>query len=221
MERSRIVRWDLESGKELPVLEWQEGAITRMAFSPDGRKLALAIGDYTEERTGRLAIWQIESRKPERTLNLTSGREAIECLVFSPDGKYLAAGCSDRLDPKNTTILCWDTTPAWTLWKKLDAGRFTWITGLAFSADGKVLAASDAGVGPFWDRRAMIRLWNMEGYTTLQCNLIGHDANILALTFLPDGTLVSAGKDATVKHWVEAAKQVRMVTSVTRTIRNR
>jgi WD40 repeat protein len=86
--------WDLTSGK---LLRWttvvpQEDQIYCLAFSPDGRALALA---------GR-EIHLLELATGKERCRLKGHKSTIWSLAFSPDGRLLASGSAD------TTILLWD-----------------------------------------------------------------------------------------------------------------
>ncbi len=75
----------------------------------------------------------------------------------------------------------------------------SWINGLAFSPDGKILAS---GCGD-----NIIRLWDA---TTLRllASLRGHAGAVAAVAFAPDGkTLATGSEDGTVKLWSLAAGQ--------------
>ena len=72
-------------------------------------------------------------------------------------------------------------------------GHESYVQGLAFSPDGKILASSAV------DKK--IRLWNIPDGSDLK-TLEGHGEEIKGLAFSPDGKLLaSASDDTTVKLW--------------------
>ncbi|MCX7642377.1 MAG: WD40 repeat domain-containing protein [Armatimonadetes bacterium] len=66
-----------------------EGIQVALAFSPDGRFLAVGGLD------GRVYLWDTKSAKLLRTLNFTAPPGPVETLAFSPDGQFLAIGGRD------------------------------------------------------------------------------------------------------------------------------
>jgi len=68
-----------------------------LAFSPDGRVLAVDSGD------GGIALWDTSTLREIR--RLTGHPAMVSALAFAPDGKLLASGSAD------TSVLVWDTSP--------------------------------------------------------------------------------------------------------------
>jgi hypothetical protein len=98
--------FDLASGKEQESLRVALrgkpgptfGTTIGMAFSPDGRFLAVGHRDHT------LNILDLANGK--ETGRYPGHQSDTHCLSFSPDNKFLASGHSD------TTILVWDVSSA-------------------------------------------------------------------------------------------------------------
>jgi RNA polymerase sigma factor (sigma-70 family) len=90
-----LCRWDLATGGELPAVEGLSGASNGLAFSPDGRVLALGADNAVvllETMTGQVAA-RFEGH---------AGR--VRGLALSRDGRTLVSGSED------TTALVWDVT---------------------------------------------------------------------------------------------------------------
>jgi hypothetical protein len=73
--------------------------VETLAFSPDGRTLAVSLRDQGK-RSGRVLLWELSTR--EVRSEFRGHRGPIASLAFSPDGRTLATGGSD------TTVLVWD-----------------------------------------------------------------------------------------------------------------
>jgi WD40 repeat protein len=94
------------TGRLLARMKESLGGIgTALAFSPDGRLLAMTGIDAIhvwETRTGR-RVWRLPARGKIPNWN---GMWAAECLGFSPDGRALASGHADGV------VFLWDLAPA-------------------------------------------------------------------------------------------------------------
>jgi RNA polymerase sigma factor (sigma-70 family) len=112
--------------------------IETLAFSPDGRTLALWISN--DVGTVRL----LETATGKERLRFTGHGGRVGALSFSPDGRRLASGSED------TTILIWDTTG------RLQDGRLrpAQLSAKELEARWADLAADDAG-------RAGRALWTL------------------------------------------------------------
>jgi WD40 repeat protein/class 3 adenylate cyclase len=148
---------------------------TRVAFSPDGRTLAVAgINDVTlmNVRTG--------ARTP------LTGRAVIEAVAFSPDGGQLAVA------REGEPVELWDVRAPRSSPRRLSTLRS--MSVLAFDPSGKRLAAAGGG--------GTIVLVDPASGRQLPVPLVGHTASVEALAFAGDGrALASAGDDGTVIVW--------------------
>lgn len=66
--------------------------IQKLAWSPDGKKIALTGG--SPARMGEIQIWDVAAKKLELSKSLTF--DTLYGASWSPDGKYLAFGCGDN-----------------------------------------------------------------------------------------------------------------------------
>jgi WD40 repeat protein len=126
-----IALWDTVRGKRIGKIEAPKGGATTLAFSPDGRLLALVGNDQS------IVVWETASGQVRRRIQGEEADGNPAALAFSPDGRTLALGYPDR------AIRFWDVDTGRLL------GRLTGhqgrINSLAFSADGQTLfsASSD------------------------------------------------------------------------------
>ncbi len=85
---------DARTGAQLgETIPGHENGVWGVAYSPDGREVALTSADLIE-------VWDLATRKPVRSLRGHSG--FIYTVHYSPDGRYLASGGMD------TTVKLWD-----------------------------------------------------------------------------------------------------------------
>ncbi|MFO0881099.1 MAG: hypothetical protein U0840_27565 [Gemmataceae bacterium] len=78
--------WDLRTSKARPLVEGLKVAVKRVAFSPDGKRLATASNDKV------IRVWDTRTGKEVVAMKGTDHSMAI---AFSPDGKSLAVGNKD------------------------------------------------------------------------------------------------------------------------------
>ncbi len=96
---------EVHTGRRVTRIEAPQRQDGALAFSPDGRLLAVVRQDaleVCETATGKRLL-HLPARG--RLTNWT-GQHFAECLNFAPDGRTLATGHTDG------TILVWDVTPA-------------------------------------------------------------------------------------------------------------
>jgi eukaryotic-like serine/threonine-protein kinase len=145
------------------------GYVSAVTFSPDGKSLATAAGDWFQP--GQVIVWSFPAMQPVRVL--LGYRGGVTSVAYSPDGKSIATGSHDR------TVCIWRTenVPAVTF-----LGHRGFVSSVAFAPDGRTVASSS------WDNT--VRLWDVgNGYGgTRVLGAFGTGA-----AFLPDGRLVLNG----------------------------
>ena len=125
--------------------EGRKDMVEDVAFSPDGKTLALAsLG-------GSVQLWDVATGKLMESLNGHSG--AVLSLAFSPDGRTLASGGTDQ------TVRLWNVETRREL-MRLDSGHvaFGEVWTLAFSADARHLIAGGGNNVGFWSAAPVV--WN-------------------------------------------------------------
>jgi WD40 repeat protein len=139
-----------------------------LAFSTDGKTLAVA-GNH------QITLWDLDRQAVVARLDAA---DAVAAVAFAPDGRTLAASGYDR-------VVLWDLTSG-TRRATLPMGTFNIADRLAFSPDGRVLAAGDGG--------GKLILWEVAGGTRLAI-LSSGIGSINDLAFRADGRSVVVGGD--------------------------
>jgi len=219
----QVKLWDVAQQKELPFLTETFGMVGDLAFSPDGKALAVKASETSarllDVRTGKDAV-----------ILPSVYKDLLAALAFSPDGKTLAGGYADK------TVRLWDTATGEE--KAALRGQTNMVTALAFAPGGLELASgAQHGELRFWDLAAgTVRafsngtkeigalVYSPDGKTLFAAAsgadrsaeisvldaasgwrlfiLRGHTDAIRRLALSPDGrTLASASADGTVKLW--------------------
>jgi WD40 repeat protein len=131
--KGKIVLWDPEMKKELssftPV---NSGAVTALAFSPKGKKLAFWTAHFVTHDLipGELRLWDLD-RKPEQSSVLQEHLGSVSSLAFSPDGETVASGAGDQ------TVKLWDVETGRERATLL--GHTDRVIAAAFSPDGTLV----------------------------------------------------------------------------------
>ncbi|HYH85054.1 MAG TPA: caspase family protein [Pyrinomonadaceae bacterium] len=196
VDESRLARLsilDAATGAEVKLLEGKVGA-TALSFSHDNKLLASANAD------GTIKVWDTATGRLAQTLKAkdtgTTGPELFGGVAFSPTEGLLAS------HGEYEWLNIWDTQ-GWAV-RRIKIGEN--VTALAFSPDGRTLAA-----GLYGGSVAILDPSSGERRRTLS----GHVSSIAALAFTPDGKmLASVGGDRTAKFW-DASSGEEVATLVT------
>ena len=168
--------WEARSGKKLNGPGWFNTEVNALAFSGDGK--FLAIGDVF----GRLAVWDVSAGK--QLAPFAGHRNFITSVAYSGDSATIVSGGGDD------TIRMWEAkTRRERLQIPVDSpfGFFH----IALNRDGtKVAAVGDDGIVKFWDARDGKKV----------ASLSQHERGF-SIAFSPDGKLVAVGLRTKVNVW--------------------
>jgi len=227
----RTVRlWESEIHRLMPLpsisLQPYMNSAPRVAFSPDGKLIALGGGG------GYGNIIRLLERESCRLIAILEGppRSLVKSIAFSPDSRIIASGGQDEsvrlwesktqrllailedvalradnelIRPRgNETILLQEpkkhSQPHQPTLTPINR-PLAWIQSIALSRDGKfIVSGSMDGV---------IRLWNCQSYQFLN-TLKGHTSIVESVAFNPTSNLIaSCSRDGTVRLWEPESQQ--------------
>jgi WD40 repeat protein len=168
--------WDASTGRPLGRLEGLQGALFRVAMSPNDKQIASC------DQNGLILLWDRETRKVLGRFQIQSRYGGYP--AFSPDGKRLACGGEDALylwDLATGKELLRIRTPDW------------FLSSQPFLSDGKVLVSYKEHAVRFWDTAKGEEIRRIEG----------HRGRVAALALSPDGKIVVTGdsNEASIRLW--------------------
>jgi WD40 repeat protein len=169
--------WDVGLVRQVLMAPNSETALSSIMVSPDGRYVALVLGDEPP------LIREMGTKNVTTTLH--QARQPITLMRFSPNSQQLLTASMDG------TVQIWATgsgAEVATL-----QGHTAEVLDASFSADGTWVATASGD--------ATTRLWDIRTKQELAM-LQGHSRAVRKVAFSPDGqTIVTAGADGAARLW--------------------
>ena len=142
---NKIRLWSWPQRQRGRVFPYEGTVVGALAFSPDGKTLVAAQAEG-------LIFCELSSGETRRVTS-KSGSSYAQCAAFSPDGRLIALGMVNAVSVRDGRTgqvirqLVIDAT---------GDGKDNIVTGVTFSPDGEVLAATDGNGGS-------LKLWDIRG----------------------------------------------------------
>jgi hypothetical protein len=184
--QKRLRVFDGVTGLERFAREFEE-VVGCVASSADGRALAASLSDPGR---GNTRVLMLDAQNGDRLGTLPTQKKGVTSLLFAADGEHLAVGF-------NGLVQVWNVRTREL--EKSIAGFERLVTSLAFSPNGKLLAAGTQD-GQVW-------VWSLATGKAVQLIEVG-SRGVRSLSFSPDGKrLLTAANNAPVALWDVADRE--------------
>lgn len=174
--------WETATRKPLLTIPYNGLYVHAVAFSPDGKYVALGGND----KRGFIRVCDAQTGEVLKTsADFAGHKDAVLSVAFSHDGKKLLTASYDK------TACLWDVESGRQILEL--NGHSWWVWSAAFAPDEQsIVTASQDGSAALWNATTGERLKQF----------LGHEGPVYSAAFSPDGKqVVSGGYDTRVLLW--------------------
>jgi WD40 repeat protein/beta-lactamase regulating signal transducer with metallopeptidase domain len=200
--------WDMDTLKEKGRQEMPaKGRVSRVKYSPDGKKIAVAINVKPEEMVmanpkqqppkarmteiGQIILWDVE-KNTGKILGMNHTGMALDC-EFSPDSKALVS--VGGVYGQEGEVHLWNAE--FGHWMMDLTGHKVWCEGCTFTKDSRIITG-----GGIKGQPGELKIWNGKGAVAAAYWQGTHNGSVTCAAFNPDGTLLATGGvDKTIVIW--------------------
>jgi WD40 repeat protein len=187
---SKVQFWDVQAGRLERTVQLRGNGVDSLAFNPDGRRVAAALGNTERGLKGEHNVILLDARRGETLRTLTGHTGGVLAVRFAPDGRRLASAGYDG------NVRLWNADTGGAI--AVLTGHGDAVDAVAFNKDRRLLASAS--------RDRTIRLW--DALTLRPLDVLQHASIVYAVAFSPDGTRLAAGcEDNTIRLWDVATRR--------------
>ncbi len=203
--KSRVRLWSLDPTRVITTVPKLVGYVHSVAYSPDGRFLAVATGDADERTPGSVQILEAATGTLRQTLPAFNGK--VEA-AFTADSRMLVTVASSTKRPAE--IRMWLPATGELAGKIDNARELENLTTTVLSPDGRYLVTGHGDLAnPGAADKAKIKIWDMARQAVIAQFPAAHPAAVTRLAFSRRGVLMASGDMAgNVRIWDFATQKL-------------